>query len=595
LFKYTDVEPFFARKLILNMKILLEKTFQLLSKKEKAAFLVLTILMVITSAVEVVGLAMILPFFKLLENPLLIQQNAYLLMVFEFLGKPSTNAFLTLLGIALILLMALKSIYVYFVGFLQSILLLKVQMRLEGILLNSYLHRSLEFHFTSNPATLFQNVRTVQAINSAFLMPLVSVVSELLVALSMFSFLVIFKTKITLVSLVFVLFLGSIFWLISRKKLYRYGLESHEEGARYVKWLNQSFYGIKDIKVSNTQQFFLDKYVFYSYRYAKLLQKSNLINQSIKPILEAFGFAALISYVLYQLNRSVGLSALMPTMMVFAGAAFRMLPAANRILSNLAFMRQNHKVANDILNDLNAGKLAIEARSALVKKEVSLNKKITLNHVSFSYEGAGKNAIDQLDFSIMKGDFIGIVGPSGAGKTTLVDLILGLLPNYQGEILVDDQQLSFKDGSWQSWQKKIGYVPQNVYLYDDSILKNVAFGIPEAEIDTDRVIEALKLAKLYEWVSGLPDQLNSQVGDRGVRVSGGQKQRIGIARAFYRNSELLVLDEVTSALDEVTENEMIEELKRLNSVKTILMITHKPSALRYCNKVFSLNSGKLLK
>ena len=574
------------------MKALIEKTYSLLSKREKVALVLLGILLIFCSFLEVFGIAVIIPFMKLIESPELIQQYSTTRMINDLFHSPPHRIFFVILGIGLMLFMTAKYIFVFLVTVVQSFLLIKIQVRFEKILLRSYLYRPFEFHLLSNTSNLYQNVRTVQNLVAAFILPLVSLFSEVSVSIVMIGFMIYYRPKITLVAIVSVILIATIFWLYSRKKLYRYGQDSHNEGILLIKWLNQSFVGIKDIKVSGTQDFFLGKYLHYSFEYSKILQKSVWLNQLARPILENFGFCLLLSYILFVVYQGRSMSEAVPTLILFAGAAFRILPALNRVLGGMMTIRQSQKVANDILDELKADG-AIEPTVSIADDSVKFQDKIKIHDLSFQYKNTDSKVLNGLNLEIRKGDFVGIVGASGAGKTTFVDLLLGLMPNYDGEIWVDGKKLSFADGSWQSWQQRIGYVPQSVYLYDESIVKNIAFGVQDKDIDPEKVKEAIRQARLEAWVISLPDREKTYVGDRGTRVSGGQKQRIGIARAFYRNSDILVLDEVTSALDEATESEMLEELRKISQNKTIITITHRQSTLQHCNRVFRLEAGVL--
>jgi len=574
------------------MKNLITETIKLLSKRERFAIAGLLLLIILVSVSEVFGIAVVIPFLHVLQNPDLVNSNPHLALLYKSFGPIQMKTFFLLLGVVLIVAMSAKYVFVLFASLVQSLFLLRLQIRFEGLLLRSYLYSDYEFHLNSNPSFLFQRVRTVQALTSSFMLPAVSILSEGLISLSMLILLVSFKPKITLTAILSVMVVATCFWMFTRSRLYRYGIESHSEGTEAIKWLNQSFIGIKDIKISGNEKFFEQQYSARNYNYARILQKMAWFNQSSRPLLENLGFVLLVSYILYHVASDHQLSEIVPTLILFAGAAFRVFPAFNRILSQLMLIRQSHKIVADILGDLKTGQNLLSGLGLRPNTDLSFSEKIEVQDLSFKYQGAAQNALDGINLKIRKGEFIGIIGSSGSGKTTFIDILLGLMPNYGGNVLVDGKPLSFEDGTWGAWQKKIGYVPQSVYLYDETILKNIAFGIPASEIDHARVEKAMKNAKIYDWVKGLPDMENTFVGERGVRVSGGQKQRIGIARAFYRGSELLVLDEVTSALDQETESEMLEEFNKLRqNQNTIIMITHKMENLRFCSNVFVLKDG----
>jgi len=575
---------------VFTLKNTLLQIKKLLTRKEIFRVGVLLFLMIVNALLEVLGLLAILPFIKLIEDPSVIQSNSNLHQFYLWWNKPALPVFFTIVGILLSLLIIFKYALSFLFNIYQSRVLLRIQERFERQLLGVYLHKPYSFHLDRNPASLFQNFRALPNVVFSFILPLLSLASEGIVFAALMGLLLWFKPKVTLVAGISIGILSGIYWFISRKFLWEFGRKRHDQGVQFIKWLNQSLAGIKDIKVYETQRFFLDQTVHHSFEFSKYEQDMTLINQAIRPILETFGFCSLMAYILLQIHNQNSMVLIVPTLVIFAGVAVRMLPAMNRILGYMATIRGAHKLTNLLIEDLQQSLpqiSAIDSASHFNKKSVS---EISFEDVSFKYPSSNENTLDHLNFSIKQGETVGIIGESGAGKSTLVDILLGLHTQYSGRVLVSGVEIR---ENIPHWHQLTGYVPQNVYLYDDTIERNVAFGVPLDKIDPVRVREALVMANLMEWVDSLPGREKTEIGDRGARISGGQRQRLGLARALYRNPEVLILDEATSALDIQTEKEIMDTIMSFSATKTTIMITHRLTTLRNFDQIYLLKNGQI--
>lgn len=368
------------------------------------------------------------------------------------------------------------------------------------------------------------------------------------------------------------------------------GGKYRQENAKRIKWIHQSFEGVKEIKIMNREHYFLKHYDNCYHRFSAIQRKQNLMQIIPKPILESISICGLLIMMVFQVMLGANMERFIPVLSAFAISAFRMLPAFNRItayLSTIMFTKASvDAVYRDIKEVEELQRIAeIEQKNC---SEIQLKKAISINDVSFTYPKMQKPVLDHINLDIPAYKSVALIGPSGAGKTTLADIVLGLLRPQTGSITVDGIDIS---RSFYSWQKKLGYIPQVIYLIDDTIRNNITFGLGEDEIDEERVWKTLKEAQLEEFVKSLERGLDTVVGERGVRLSGGQRQRIGIARALYNEPQVLILDEATSALDNETETAVMEAIESLKGRKTMIIIAHRLTTIQNCDLIYEINGG----
>ena len=377
-----------------------------------------------------------------------------------------------------------------------------------------------------------------------------------------------------------------------RVRLREMGLKSRNYQAEMNKWMLQAMGGIKEIKVMNREVFFGEKYKTAYYLYAESQRKYSLLGILPRPILEMFCVTGLLIVVVIRLLCGVELDNFIPTLSVFAIAAFRMLPSFNRITNNMNTVMFNRTAVDRIYSDLKQSEQYLGEKCLKTTAEVDFQKEISVEGLVFTYPKADKPVLNKVSLKIPKNTSVAFIGPSGAGKTTLADLVLGVLEPQCGKILVDGKNIQ---SGMDSWHKKLGYIPQSIYIMDDTLRNNVAFGVLEEDIDDVKVWKALEEAQLKDFVGTLEDGLDTNIGEGGMRLSGGQRQRIGIARVLYNDPQVLVLDEATSALDTETESAVMEAIENFNGKKTMIIIAHRLSTVKNCNIVYKVDDHNVVR
>ena len=378
-----------------------------------------------------------------------------------------------------------------------------------------------------------------------------------------------------------------LFYNFSKKKLFFWGKERMYHSEVYVKHIFEGIGGLKEIKILAAEEKFLSKFNKHMKKYAEYSCYHSFLTNSSKIFLEYIVIILLISLIVVTMFLGYQYSNILSIVGVFVAIAFRYLPAINRVIYSLQSIKGYQDGSNIVYEELKNLRINEDINS---KEKINFNKKIVFEDVNFKYPSSNHSNLSQINFTINKGDFIGVTGITGSGKSTLINLLLGLLKPSTGKILVDEINIS---NNLRNWQQKIGYVPQNIYLTDDTIKKNIALGVDEEQIDEKKINEVLKMSHLSNFIYSLDNKIETKVGERGVRMSGGQLQRIGIARALYRNAEIIVLDEATSSLDSITEDEIMTTIENFISLKTIIVVSHRPRCIKKCSKIINLNNGKI--
>lgn len=556
--------------------------------------ILLVIIIFLGAFVELLGVSAILPIVNIALDPSIVDENSYLLLIKDIFGFQSANQILVFMTILLIIIYILKNIYVAYMNNLQYRFTFENQRKLAVRLMDCYMHQKYLFHVSKNMAELQRNV--TNDVSGFFTVVLNSL--QLLAEVSVCAILVIYlllqdvMTTIMMAALVivFVCFFARFFKKVLGKK----GEESRELSAQVSKWILQSFSGIKEIKVINSEKFFIDNYDKHYKRFATIQRQQSILTFIPRPLMETVCIGGLLLTLIIKIQVSGDdIKSFIPTLSIFVVAASRMLPSFNRITGYLGNIMFNRPTISAVYKDL------IEVESLMKEKEqeeldntvVEFKEAIKIERLSFRYPESEKWILKDAELSIPKNTSIAFIGASGAGKTTLADLILGLLEPQSGKVTVDGLDLK---AHMQSWHKCIGYIPQTIYLMDDTIRANIAFGIPDNQIDEEMLKKALKEAQLDEFVNSLKDGVNTVIGDRGVKLSGGQRQRIGIARALYRNPEVLILDEATSALDNETEKEVMNAIDGLHGTRTLVVIAHRLSTIKKCDVIYEVGNGSII-
>lgn len=569
-----------------------QKIGYILTKKDKKTVFLLLWMTIIGSILELAGVAIFLPFVDIIMYPNYVTDDPYLSWFYTKGGFDSVKGFEVFLCAVIICIYIVKNLYLVWQKNVTYKFSFRIQKQLATKLLNSYMNQPYTFHLRKNVAELQRALQEDVANFSGFVMQAMELIAELGVCILMGIYLLTVSKTITIV--VVGLLIVCVFGFTSATKKLSKGLgkDCQHYKAKIYQWINQSLGGIKEVKILAREDYFLTSYNDYYGKYAKALQILKLIGMIPKYIVEAVCMTGLVLAIIIKiLLGEADMIHFIPQLTLFATAAFRLLPAVGRIngyLSQLLFYMPSIDL---VYNDLKEIEKYQKEFGYEEEGSFELLNEIHIDHVTFRYPDGVEDVVHNVDFRIPKGKTVAFIGPSGAGKTTMVDIILGLLQPTEGVIYADQIDVH---KNLNKWHKQIGYIPQTIYLADDTIRANIAFGVFENEIDDEAVNRALKQAQLDGFINTLPEGVNTYVGDRGVRLSGGQRQRIGIARALYHNPEILVLDEATSALDNETETAVMEAIDSLQGMKTMLIIAHRLTTIRNADFIYEVAGGHVI-
>lgn len=563
------------------------KTWELLSGPERRAALVLLLLMTVGMLLETLGVGLVIPALTLMTQEDLATRFPSMAPFLAWLGNPSRERMVVYGMVALVVAYLLKAGFLAFLVWRQVRFVFGVQAELSQRLFSGYLYQTYQFHLRRNSSQLIRNaVGEVDLFTKMALMTGLTLLTELMVVAGITVLLLLVEP----VGAMFVMGLlgGStlLFHWLTDRSILRWGKQRQAHEGRRIQHLQQGLGGIKDVKVLGREEAFLAQYRDSARGAARAAGHQATLQQIPRLLLELLAVAGLATLVLVMIARDRPMESLLPTLGLFAAAAFRLLPSANRVITAI----HNVRFSFPIIELLHAETRGLAAGGPSAHAPMKLDSLIRLEDVSFRYGPESAPVLTGISLEIARGSSMGFVGGSGAGKSTLVDVVLGLLPPDQGRVSVDGTDIR---GNLRGWQESIGYVPQSVYLTDDTLRRNVAFGLADEQIDEEAVWRALRAAQLESFIRGLPEGLDSMVGERGIRLSGGQLQRIGIARALYRDPPVLILDEATSSLDTATEQGVMEAVHALHGRKTVLIVAHRLSTVRDCDLLVRLDGGRV--
>lgn len=573
---------------------MVKKLRYIFTRKEKICLVGVFFLILVGSFIELLGVSVFLPFIQVMMEPERVQEEASLRYIYEHFRFQSTDQFLIALGVLICAVYVFKNVYL---TIMQNAILkfsYTTRMQLATKLLSTYMAEPYTFHLNRNISELQRSLQYdtgqfMQLVNASL-----QVLAEIAVVICLGIYLFYTSPTISIVIMGLIIICVGFFTLVSKKYSRRIGKQNEIYNAQLYQWINQALGGIKEVKIINRESFFVNSYKEVYKRLIKGAKNNEMLATIPKYILETVCIVGMIVAVIAKLlwgRRD--LTAFVVQMSAFAVAAFRLLPSVGKINAYVNSIMYSLPSLDLIYEDLKAIEGFELEEDKVGEAEIwHLQDKIQLNGITYSYSDSDKCVLDHVDISIQKGETVALIGSSGAGKTTLADVFLGLLIPQKGTILVDGKNIY---QNMDSWHHMLGYIPQSIYLSDDTIQNNVAFGVREEDINEEAVIEALKKAQLYEFVTTLEKGKDTFVGDRGVRLSGGQRQRIGIARALYYDPEILVLDEATSALDNETETAVMEAIDSLKGIKTMVIIAHRLSTIRNADKIYEVVDGKAVK
>ncbi|MGF1500002.1 MAG: ABC transporter ATP-binding protein [Elainellaceae cyanobacterium] len=584
------------------MRKYLNKFFYILGD-QKAKLIPLFAAILLTSFLEAIGVGLIGPFIALASNPSLIQSNAFLNWAYEVTGFSSINQFLVSIAIVILIVFYVKAFFNFKVREYVVLFSLFHQRKLRLRLLDSYLRLPYSFHLKSNTAFLIQNIVNDADIfcNGTLLQILNSTVSIVMMA-TLIGLLLITDALSTLAASL-IIFLGIALVIRFRKRLSLWGKTSSQSKAEMIRVINHSLGGLKETRLIGCESYFKQQLSHQSKRYAEACGSAMSFAILPRLLIEALVMTFILGLASVSLLTNRDSDSLIATLGVFGVVAIRLMPVATQITSGFTQLRSSSYVVNKLYFDLKE----LENFEGIAPQQLSgyqpelegdkittlpFKDKICLSRISFKYDGAKELALRGVDLVLHKGQSIALIGKSGAGKTTLVDLVLGLLAPQSGDILVDGKSVY---RNLRAWQDLIGYIPQSIFLIDDTLERNVAYGVPDEQIDAERLRQSIEAAQLKELVEHMPEGVKTRIGEQGMCLSGGQRQRVGIARALYHEREILVLDEATSALDNETEHLVTEAIRALSGKKTMIIIAHRLSTVEHCDRIYLMENGQIVK
>ncbi len=571
---------------------ILKKLNVLLDKKQKRAMVGLIFLMIIGAILQTAGVGLLVQVVSVIIDEQAVQNNELVSLFYNLLGSKSYESFAVTVMALLIVVFALKNIFLYIQQKVTFSFIYTNQFRTSERMMRNYLRRGYEFYLNADTAVVQRSITSDVNNMYALILALLQLLSDGVLSLFVVGYCLMTNGLMTIllaVSLVVVM------WLIKRVLkpiMSKAGKDNQDYYSSLFKWISQTVQGIKEVKITCKEQYFVDEYCKCGKGYVNAVQRYSLYNNIPKLLIETVCIGVMMGYMIVMILSGAGTENMLQVITTLGAAAFVLLPSVNRInnqINSIAFFEPFFMGVSDNLQDeIDDAKVDMSFATDEEDK-LPLEKQIRLENIVYSYPNSDKLIFDHADLEIPVGSAVGIVGTSGAGKSTIVDILLGLLEVKEGTIYADGVDVKTQ---YRKFLKNVGYIPQMIFMLDDTIRKNVAFGVADDKIDEDRIWEVLKEAQLDEFVRNLPEGLDTGIGERGIRLSGGQRQRIGIARALYYDPEVLILDEATSALDNDTEAAIMDSINRLHGKKTLIIIAHRLQTIEKCDMVYRVEEGQ---
>ncbi|MGN1149060.1 MAG: ABC transporter ATP-binding protein [Lachnospiraceae bacterium] len=574
---------------------IIKKIGILLDKKQKRTMVFLVFMMIIGAILETASLGALIPVIQTIMKENAIAESNYLSALYNWLGCSSEGQFTILIMLAVIVLFVIKNLYLY----LQQKCTLKFvygnQFDTSEKMMKSYLRKNYEFYLNADTAVVQRNITSDVNNMYGLILALLTLISESIVFVCLVAVCFFSDAVLTILIAGVLCLLLVVIEKVLKPIMRKAGEDNQNYYSGLFKWISQTVQGIKEVKITGKEKYFVDEYVKCGHGYVNAVQKYSLFNNIPRLLIEVVCIASLLGYIIFMIAaRNVQPKDMGDSLTALAAVALRLLPCVNRInnqINSISYfepflMGVSDTLQTDIDNENTDMSFAVD------EEKLPVHTAIRLEDITYAYPGTDKLIFDHASLTIPIGSAVGIVGTSGAGKSTVVDILLGLLEPRTGTIYADDKNVKEQ---YRGWLKNIGYIPQMIFMLDDTIRKNVAFGVPEEEIDEKRVWEVLKEAQLDEFIKTLPEGLDTGIGERGIRLSGGQRQRIGIARALYNDPEVLILDEATSALDNDTEAAIMDSINNFHGKKTLVIIAHRLQTIEKCDMVYRVENGKVRK
>ena len=569
----------------------------LLNHRQKLKMVQILIMMVIGAALETCSIALVIPAIQVIIDPSCVEGNGIVARAYRLTGLENPTHFMILILSLIILGFVLKNVFLYFQNVVQLRFVYTNQFETSQRMMINFMKRPYEYYLNADTSVIQRMITSDVNNMYGLILACLQLTSEVVMFVILTIVLMVQDPLMTVVIAALLVAVLLIIKNILKPIMKKAGEENQDYYSGLYKWIDQSVMGIKEIKIANRESYFINEYAKCGAGYVGAVQKYNIYNSTPRLLIETVCIAGLMLYLIFQILAGGDMTEMVAQIGVFAVAAMRLLPSANRInnyLTSISYFEPFFMgVSDNLQEEIHDGSVDYDAETYLQKKEVEklpVHEKIELKNIVYHYPNSEVLIFDHADMTIPVGSSVGVVGTSGAGKTTIIDILLGLLSIQEGQILADGVEVR---DHYEEWLKNIGYIPQTIFMIDSSIRKNVAFGVPDEEIDDEKVWQALREAQLDEFVRSLPEGLDTSIGERGIRISGGQRQRIGIARALFEDPEVLVLDEATSALDNETEAAIMDSINHLHGKKTLIIIAHRLQTIEKCDMVYRVEGGQI--
>lgn len=573
------------------MSKIIKKLNVLLDKKQKRVMAGLVCMMIVSAFLQTAGVGLLVQVVNVVIDPDALEKSRLAAGLYDLLGCGSYRSFSVTVMVLLILTFVAKNVFLFVQQKLTLAFVYTNQFRTSERMMCNYLRRGYEFFLNADTAVVQRSITSDVNNMYALILALLQLVSDGVMSLFVISYCFLTNGRMTLLLGAVLVSLMFLIKCVLKPIMYRAGKDNQDYYSGLFKWISQTVQGIKEVKVNGKEQYFVNEYRKCGKGYVNAVQKYSLYNSTPKLLMETACVGAMVGYMIVLVAMGVPTDDMLNALTTLAAAAFVLLPSVNRInnqITSIAYCEPFFMGVSDNLQEEISGD-NVDMSFAAEEEKLPVTKEIRLTNVTYAYPNTDKLIFDHADLTIPIGASVGIVGPSGAGKSTVVDILLGLLELREGVVLADGEDVM---PHYRGWLKNIGYIPQMIFMLDDSIRRNVAFGVPDEKIDEERLWEVLREAQLDEYVRTLPEGLDTGIGERGIRLSGGQRQRIGIARALYHDPEVLVLDEATSALDNDTEKAIMDSINLLQGRKTLIIIAHRLQTIEKCDIVYRVENGK---
>lgn len=576
------------------MREILKKLNVLLDKKQKRTMVGLMLLMVVGAFLQTAGVGLLVEVVNVVIDPEAVQKSKTVSALYRMVGGGSYERFAVIVMVLLIATFIVKNVFLYVQQKLTYAFVYTNQFRTSERMMRNYLRRGYEFYLNADTAVIQRSITSDVNNMYALILALLQLLSDGVVSAFIIIYCFVSNGTMTVVMAVVLVVLMFIIKNVLKPIMYKAGQENQEYYSGLFKWISQTVQGIKEVKIACKEQYFVGEYQKCGAGYVNAVQRYSLYNNIPKLLIETVCVATMMIYMIVQVLSGVSTENMMTVLSTLAAAAFVLLPCVNRInnqINSIAYFEPFFMGVSDNLQDeISADKVDMTFATEEAEK-LPIRQEIALQDITYAYPGSDKLIFDHADLKVPAGASVGIVGTTGAGKSTVVDILLGLLLPSTGDILVDGQSTKTR---YRQFLQNIGYIPQMIFMLDDTIRRNVAFGVPDDKIDEERVWEVLREAQLDTFIKELPEGLDTGIGERGIRLSGGQRQRISIARALYNNPEVLILDEATSALDNDTEAAIMDSINHFLGKKTLIIIAHRLQTIEKCDIVYRVENGKVV-